>query len=286
MMQRTQYSYQTTLFYFASVILSVLFSWFAWRQYAVINPDGICYVLSAEQFASHGLKAVMQTCGQANWPFYSVLLALTTALSGLSLETSAFLLNTLFDAMAVLFFVLIVQRLNASPRIIFLGLLTILCAHDFNSVRDNIVRDHGYWMCYLASLYCLLRYVERPTFFWAGAFGISTIIATLFRIEGLVFFVLLPLSVLACQGKLRERLQRMAMLYVPHVLIAFSLICLLFFFKNGLQEYSGRLPDALSKISHSAILILTQFQSAKMNLLQYLMPRLGSGNIGSEPMRT
>jgi hypothetical protein len=54
----------------ASLMLSV---WLA-LHLDIINPDAICYVLSAKQAGESGMTAAMHLCGQASWPFYSVLI--------------------------------------------------------------------------------------------------------------------------------------------------------------------------------------------------------------------
>jgi len=269
---KAQTNTTTNMLYLTAIFFSIMLSLFAINTHGMINNDGICYVLSAEQFATNGLKQAMQWCGQANWPFYSVLLAFTAKLSAISFEQSALLLGVLFDAMTVLLFVMIIRLLNPSPRYVLLGLLTILAAHNFNSARDLIVRDHGFWMCYLASLYCLLRYVKGPNWFFAIAWAASILLASLFRIEGIVFFFLLPICVFSLPGGIYYRLKRLFQLYVPHVVLLSAAALLMVFFKDYLHDYSGRLPETLAKIAHSLSLISVQFHATKTNLLQHVLP--------------
>ena len=72
----------------------------------------------------------------------------------------------------------------------------ILLSHQFNSVRQYIVRDHGFWAFYLVSLYFLLKYVEDVSWKNALAWSASLLMATLFRIEGAIFLLTLPCCVL------------------------------------------------------------------------------------------
>lgn len=270
-MQQALNRSQSFFLYVSAILLSGILTAFAVSHRSVLNADGLCYLLSAEQFTQSGLKQAMQLCGQAAWPFYSVLLAMIARVSTLPLEHTAFVLNAMFDATSVLFFVMIIRVLTPNPRIALLGLLTILCAHDFNSVRDIVVRDHGYWMGYLASLYFFLRYAKEKQTVLMIAFSLSILIASLFRIEGLVFFFLVPLSTLLLPGTLTERLKSLLLCYVPHALIVGVALIALFFFADQLTIYSGRLPDALSKIQQSVSLIVTHFQAAKTNLLQHVL---------------
>lgn len=270
-MQRQLNFYSTSFLYLSAILISFFFTVLAVNNRSVINPDGLCYVLSAEHYAQYGLKQAMQFCGQASWPFYSVILSLTAKVTTVSMEHAAFILNGIFDAATIILFAMIIRLLTTNPRIVFLGLLTILCAYGFNNVRDSIVRDHGFWMCYLASLYFLLKYVQKESLYLSAAFCVSILLASLFRIEGLVFFTILPLCLTVLPGKISVRLKRVGLLYLPHIVIFIVTLCTVFLLSDQLKQYTGRLPGTIDKILHSVSLIHTQFQAAKTNILQHVL---------------
>jgi hypothetical protein len=83
---------------------------------------------------------------------------------------------------------------------LWLAALVILLAHEFNSLRDQIVRDHGFWAFYLLSLWFFIRHFQIPNteryqrFCCAIFWGMALVIAGLFRVEGILFLILLPFS--------------------------------------------------------------------------------------------
>src|SRR5207245_1741547 len=145
----------------------------------------------AQTYTQSGLSSAMNLCGQSQWPFYSVLIAYFTQLTHFSYVLSAYLLNGFFSLLSVCMFLIIIKELGGTKRVLFLAALIILLSHEFNNIRQYIIRDHGFWAFYLVSLFGLLRYVNYPTWLNGFIFSFSLLIATLFRIEGLVFLFVL-----------------------------------------------------------------------------------------------
>lgn len=261
MIRLPEYSLRAT--YLLGFLISLFFSFVALKN-VVINPDGLCYVLSAEKFQMGSLKEAMGFCTQANWPFYAILLAVISPLLHLSLEQSAYLLNAIFDAGIIIVFMMVLRLLTTHPRIILLGLFTIVCAHDFNSVRDNIIRDHGYWLFQLLSLFFLLRYIKEQRLFFAINWAIALLVASLFRIEGLVFFGLLPAFLLFSE---KNQLKRFFTLAAP-LLLLLLIMPALYFFYGGFTE---RVAVSFYKMQHSLELIANQFSLIKNTLTSNIL---------------
>ena len=81
-------SSETRKIYLMAGLFSIMLScWIAMRE-SVINPDGICYVLSAGAFGQSGIGAAMHLCAQAMWPFYSALIYTFSKISFLILKHS------------------------------------------------------------------------------------------------------------------------------------------------------------------------------------------------------
>lgn len=186
-------SYQaSTVYYFATFVSFLLSFWGAYRE-LVVNPDAICYLQSAAVVGDGGLRKAMNLCSQAQWPLYSVLIYFGSHLTHLSLTYTAYLLDALFSAISVFMFIRIVRELGGSQRILWLAAAVILLAHEFNSVRQYIIRDHGFWAFYLLSIFLLLRYFSLGRWYYAFGWSASLLVATLFRIEGIMFLILLPI---------------------------------------------------------------------------------------------
>jgi hypothetical protein len=148
--------------YGISALLSLVISWFVCSQKTVINPDAICYLSSAEILLQSGLHQAMHLCPQAIWPFYSTAIAFFASFTHLDFTTSAFALDAVFSALTVCFFVAIVFELGGSVRTGWFAAATILAAHHFNLLRQEIIRDHGFWCGYLFSFYLFLRFCRDP----------------------------------------------------------------------------------------------------------------------------
>ena len=251
-----------------SILLSV---WINLRE-TVINPDAICYLLSAETYTQSGLRAAMQLCGQARWPFYSVLIAQLTQWTHLSYTFSAYLLDGLFSVISVGMFLLITQTLGGTRRVIWLAALIILLSHEFNSVRQYIIRDHGFWAFYLVSLYTLLRFVQQPRWLMGLMFSLSLVIATLFRIEGLVFLLTLPLVILFCQQyRFSVRMKYFAILNLPVIAISLIIGSWMMLHPQATTEKLSRVTEVFNQLQHGFTYMLAQYQHTKTALIQHVL---------------
>src|SRR3990167_10792551 len=192
-MNQVVFFYQRERFlYCFAIIISILLSLSMNMSRPLVNPDAICYLSSAESMGEYGIKAAMQLCGQAKWPFYSMLIYGFVTMSHLSYVIAAYILDGFFSLFSVVMFILIVKKLGGSRRVLWLAAMVILLSHQFNSVREYIIRDHGFWAFYLISMFLLIRYYKQSTWQIALSWNISLMIATLFRIEGAFFLFAIP----------------------------------------------------------------------------------------------
>src|SRR3990167_7939268 len=210
--------------YFFAGITSLILSYWVNNQDIIVNHDGICYLLSAQAFSVLGLHGVMQLCPQSQWPFYPLLIHLFVQFSHLSYHLAAYMLDSVFTCITVVTFILIIKELGGTRRVCWLAAGVILLAHEFNSVREYIVRDHGFWACYLLSLFFLLRFFHKPTYWMALAWGSSLLIATLFRIEGAIFLMALPLLSWCYAGSFLQRTKNFFLLNVLSMAISVTLL--------------------------------------------------------------
>lgn len=263
----TYFQHERHIFYLAA-LASLLISLFVAQQTAIINPDAICYLQSAQALSSSSINDAMHLCGQAKWPFYSMLIYSTVKLTHFSYLTSAYVLDALFSLASVLFFILIVKELGGTKRVLWLAAFVILFSQSFVDVRQYIIRDHGFWAAYLASILFLVQFFQEPKWTAAFAWNASILIATLFRIEGVIFLVIVP--VLTCiLVAPPQRFRSMFMLNLPNFLIVFCLMGWLIIHPKSLAHL-GRIREVIEQIQSGLQVILTSYQDVKASLTEYL----------------
>ncbi len=210
-----------------AVLASLLLTFLAVSQDHMPNDDGVMYLLSAEQFAVGVWDSKLQLY---NWPFYAILIAGMHQLSGLGIETSAYVLNGLLQAVSVFAFLGVVSELSDDRKIVLAAAVLILIFPNFNDYRSEIIRGHGYWAFAMVGLLFLLRYIRqherRYLFGWIGAL----VLAALFRTEGLVLIALAPLVfLLDPRYAVALRIRRLAWVYGGYAaMVGLSLAVLIF----------------------------------------------------------
>lgn len=256
----------STLFLFAFITSLLLSAWIGYRE-TVINSDAICYLLSAKMVGTDGIRNAMQLCNQARWPFYSALIYGFVQVTHLPYAGAAYLINSLFTLISVGAFILIVKELGGSQRTLWLAAITILLSHQFNSVREYIIRDHGFWAFYLASMLFLLKYARRPRSKFALGFSVSLLLASLFRIEGAVFLLLMPF---VCwfqkRYNLRQRVRNFMLLYMPVLMIGGAIVLWLALHPQQSIEKLGRVGELIDQFRHGMGIIADRYHAAKTEL--------------------
>lgn len=251
-----------SIYLFAALTSILLSTWVAWRE-VIINPDAICYLQSAAVVGAGGLRKAMNLCGQAQWPLYSVLIYFLSYFTHLTLMTSAYVLDALFSVISVITFISIIRQLGGSKRVLWLAAVTILLAHEFNSIRQYIVRDHGYWAFYLLSISLLLQYFTTCRWYYAFFWGVSLLLATLFRVEGTVFLVLLPWciwyhSTLTFWQKVKGFLQ----LNIIPLTIGMAVFGWLIFHPEISLASLGRMQEFVFQLFHAGGVVWQRFQAS------------------------
>lgn len=262
---------ESTVYIFAILTSLLLSFWIDYRE-SVINPDAICYLLSAKAVGTSGMKAAMQLCPQAKWPFYPAFIYGFVQITHLSYPVAAYVLDALFSALSVMLFIRIVKELGGSRSVMWLAAGVILLSHEFNSVREYIIRDHGFWAFYLASLFFLLRFFSVPGWRLAFGFSFSLLIATLFRIEGLIFLLTLPFLIgLMRRYTLAQRLTFFCMLNVPVFLIGLSLTGWLLLHPQAALDKLGRVGEVMTQLQQGLHIITTRYDAASNSLAEHVL---------------
>jgi hypothetical protein len=267
--------------YLAAGLISLLLSAWICLQQTVVNPDAVCYLLSAKEMGSAGISAAMHLCGQASWPFYSALIFFFAKYSIFSITTSAYILDSLLTLITVLSFVMLAESLGGTRRVLWLAAFVILSAHQFNSIRQYIVRDHGFWAFYVLSILMLLRFMQQSSLKNALGFSASLAVAALFRIEGAVFLAVLPFVTFCNAGSLRSRC--VAWLKLNAASLTVVLVAGIWMLTHPQQTLDklGRVPELLNQFVHGFAIIGERFITTKEALIHYVLPQEAARDAGT-----
>ena len=177
---------------FTSLILSLIAVYFD----DLINRDGVLYVDMARGFLQGGLE---ETAKLYNWPFFSIIIAYLHKLTTLTIETCAYLLCSLLFILLNDTLVRISHKILPNKQQLLIAVLFILCFQPINEYRDFIIRDIGYWAFSALTLYYFMLFIEAPTIKTATIWQLVAVLAVLFRVEGIVILLGLPLFLFAIQ---------------------------------------------------------------------------------------
>lgn len=210
-----------------------------------INPDGALYVETAQRILAGDWQGAYRLY---HWPFFPALIALLSGLTGLHPETSAMGINLSLAAGLVYAFLRLTEELGGDSKTVWFAALVILSLPDLNEKRAEVVRDIGYWACYLAAALLFLRFVKAPSLGRAAAWSTTVLVGALFRVEGLSFLLLLPLALWFRKGwPWRQRLRHFVQANVPlGLLLALLLVAIVVY--PEFANYRGRLLEPLDRL--------------------------------------
>ncbi|HSH43161.1 MAG TPA: hypothetical protein VK973_13630 [Arenicellales bacterium] len=180
----------------AVLVLSLGVSLWALYLDPVINMDGILYVEAAAHFARGEWT---QGFAVYKWPFYSLLIGALSAVTGMHGGHAAYTLNAGLYVVLVLGFVAFVKVLGGSRRALWLAAFVGLLHPVLNEFRAFVIRDVGYWACYLWGLAFLLAYARDGGTRLLTAGVVAALAAFLFRIEGFALLAVLPAGIYAAR---------------------------------------------------------------------------------------
>lgn len=208
----------------AAIVLSLSLS--AWSGYAqqIPNPDALYYLRAAEFFhAGHWHQGL----AVYRWPFFSLTVAGTMALTGATAQVAAQIVNALFDSATAVIFIALVRRLasDGSSRSIAGWAVFVIILHPKLAVlRPAVVRDHGYYTFFLLSLYLVVRDHQFPRGWIKPAIACSIVAAALFRLEALLLIVVVPTFYLVTDTSAARR----RLLALPAVLLVGLLLAVVY----------------------------------------------------------
>ena len=159
-------------------------------QHGWINNDSVLYLEAAKAFSQGAWQAGFDIF---SWPLYSLCIALVNKVTGLGVHVSAQILSVIFFAIATFSFIKIIQLAGGKQRQIIAGALIWLSAqYTIGGALEMLMRDEGFWAFFLLSLVFFIRFYKAQQLKHAMLWQVCIIIATLFRIEAILFLLFLP----------------------------------------------------------------------------------------------
>ena len=229
----------------------------------VIGNDSVLYIQTAEVYKHLGFQAAYQ---QYNWPSYSILIALIHTCTGFTFINSAYLLNIILVLILADAFFRMYWEIYPECKFLWIPVVIFLAYTGINDYRAEIVRDWGFWaFAMLAFLYFVKAYNnggKANYFLWQ----ICVLIAFLFRIEALVFMLMLPLLFLFTKMQVLKFIQATSLFWSA------GIILLVWFGLNDDFEVEnwGRLAEFSSYFQVMGL--LSTFKQESVQFAQQVFP--------------
>ena len=186
-----------------------------------------------------------------DWPFFTILTAWLSQLSGLPIELSANVLNSILFVVFTDALLLISYRLLPNLRQVGIAAVLILSFYSINDYRDFLIRDIGYWAFCSLALYQLMRYQVEPKLKTALHWQVSALVAVLFRVEGIILLLLMPFFALSSY-RLKSSFLELARLHSLNLLIGLVLIIVTVSLTEWLNAFD-KVNDYLAYLNTEAL---------------------------------
>lgn len=227
-------------------------------QHGWITNDSILYFEMARHFSTGDWDAGKAVEGYT-WGFYPGLIALVHVISGLGLQASANLL-------IVLFFMLLVTGLMRLVRIAggnqtmqsYAVLLLLGSGYIVGDILPMASRDLGYWAVMIHAVNQLILFYQHERWKHAIHWQLLGVLAMLFRIEGAVQLLVLPLVGFMFSAKASRMIKPYALLIAGMLSLPFVML------------FSGLTLDDLGRVKE----LFTGLQDIQLNVQQNLSQRV------------
>ncbi|MFW5426811.1 MAG: hypothetical protein ACKE8R_06130 [Methylophagaceae bacterium] len=249
---------------FVTALISLLISSIAFYSADIINRDGIFYMDMASTYNQGGLAGLLEF-SHFGWPFFSIVVSHIHQITQLPFEISANVLNTLLFVLLTDTLVRLSNKILPNYRQVAVAALFFLCFLTLNHYRSFLGRDVGYWAFCTLALYQFILYIEKPTIQKATLWQVFIITAVLFRVDGIVILLCLPLYLFAIRPPIYALKQCLQLFYLLSIgilaamliTIEQSSLSLIFSKIVNITKYIN--PDSvLEAFNHKKNLIETQ----------------------------
>lgn len=214
-------------------------------QHGWINPDSVLYLEAAKFFSNGEWQAGFAVF---TWPFYALCIALVNTITLLGVHISAQILNVLFFAIATYSFTQIIQLAGGKQKQIIAGALIWLSAqYMIGGVLEMLMRDEGFWAFFLLSVLFFIRFYQAYQLKHALLWQICIIVATLFRIEAILYLIFLPLILLFQAGlSVKQKWKNLLMANAINIFLALMIVAVFTFNDNLSTKLLGRLNEVFT----------------------------------------
>lgn len=234
----------------ATAIVSLLFSLWAYHSAVIINADGILYIYTIDAFKADGLAATQSVY---NWPFFPIIAAWLSDLTGWGTEFSVKTLNSILFVLLTDALILLSHKAMPNIRLVSIAAILIVCFYTLNQYRDFIIRDIGYWAFACYALYQFVSYLEQQKLSQAILWQLLMITALLFRIEAAILLVMVPLYVLVTKS-IQHKWRAMLQLYSVGILATVVVTVLVIFIVPDIASAFSKVQQLIAYLNPANII--------------------------------
>ncbi|MBD9678967.1 hypothetical protein IB274_19820 [Pseudomonas sp. PDM18] len=228
--------------FLASLVLSLIASFCN----PIIGRDAALYMDLAGIYQQQGVTGALQ---RFDWPWFSILLGMTSQVTGLSFELLARVFCELLTAVACVACVDLVRRFR--PASLPWACFAVLAVPAFNDYRGDILRENGFWAFSLIGLCYMQSWVQqrRPASLLLAF--LAVVVAAAFRFEAVYLLLVVPvMEVLRVRGNSMRRGMRAA---IGIALIGAVVAGTLWAGRHGLLP-QGRVAELVDYLDLSSVL--------------------------------
>ena len=227
------------------LLIILVAMWSVIIQDGHINRDGLLYLKQAYLIAEGNWKDGLVLYP---WPFFSILIAIFHKLTGLHLQVVAHGVDLALFAIAAWFYLKTLKLIYKQKYIIFYGGIILL---SFIPIMDDyvgmVLRDHGLWAGCMMGTYFYFKNLKNYSLKNSISWQLGFLLSGLFRPEGFVFLLLLPLWNLTQNKsqKFKKLIQDYSLSIISAVIGLFAILLLNVDLMNIIS--SSRLSEFLNR---------------------------------------
>ena len=237
---------QSKHLYFILIAFSaILAARIQYIQHGWINPDTVLYFESARLIALGDFKEAVTVF---NWPLYSLSMAGVHKLTNLTIHHSAQVLSVVLFAITTVSNQKIFELGGGNKKTMLAGALILFSSlYIVGDVLEMLMRDQGFWACFLSSLVFFIRFKNNNQYRDAFLWQIFAILATLFRIEAIMYLLFLPvLLLLETKDSWRQKITHFIKCNFLNIIAGLGIILALSLNNHLSMKHFGRLQEVFS----------------------------------------
>ncbi|MDP2101224.1 MAG: hypothetical protein Q8J77_02060 [Methylotenera sp.] len=237
--------------------------WIIYLQHGWVTSDALLYFEMARLIADGQWQAATS---MFKWPFYPSLIALVHMATGLSVQASAQCLSVTFFATSLWALIKIVTQFGGNQRAQVLAALMVFgSTYIAGDIMPMSTRDQGYWAFMLLAIWQLIVFYKHGAIKNGLAWQVLAMVATLFRIEGAVYILALPLALFTLPKSRADGKNILLFLHAYSFFILLGILALL-----AVLMSSSINIDAFGRLKE----LFTGFSDIEQNIKQNLINRV------------